>query len=72
MNLSLVLSERILTSSTSAQLGCDMLKEGGSLYFEINRAYGEETMLMLKKLGYVQIELKKDSWGNDRMIKAKR
>ena len=55
-----------------AQLGCDMLKEGGSLYFEINRAYGEETILMLKELGYAQIELKKDSWGNDRMIKAKR
>jgi release factor glutamine methyltransferase len=55
-----------------AQLGCDMLKEGGSLYFEINRAYGEETILMLRRLGYNQIELKKDSWGNDRMIKAKR
>ena len=55
-----------------AHLGCDMLKEGGSLYFEINRAYGEETILMLKELGYAQIELKKDSWGNDRMIKAKR
>ena len=55
-----------------AQLGCDMLKEGGTLYFEINRAYGEETILMLKELGYAQIELKKDSWGNDRMIKAKR
>ena len=55
-----------------AQLGCGMLKEGGSLYFEINRAYGEETILMLKELGYNQIELKKDSWGNDRMIKAKR
>ena len=55
-----------------AQLGCDMLKEGGSLYFEINRAYGEETILILKELGYAQIELKKDSWGNDRMIKAKR
>lgn len=55
-----------------AQLGCDMLKEGGSLYFEINRAYGEETILMLKELGYARIELKKDSWGNDRMIKAKR
>ena len=55
-----------------AQLGCDMLKGGGSLYFEINRAYGEETILMLKELGYAQIELKKDSWGNDRMIKAKR
>ena len=55
-----------------AQLGCDMLKERGSLYSEINRAYGEETILMLKELGYAQIELKKDSWGNDRMIKAKR
>ena len=55
-----------------AQLGCELLKEGGSLYFEINRAYGRETSLMLKELGYSQIELKKDSWGNDRMIKAKR
>ena len=55
-----------------AQLGCEMLKEGGSLYFEINRAYGQETSLMLSELGYSRIELKKDSWGNDRMIKAKR
>ena len=55
-----------------AQLGCEMLKEGGLLYFEINRAYGQETSLMLSELGYNQIELKKDSWGNDRMIKAKR
>ena len=55
-----------------AQLGCEMLKEDGSLYFEINRAYGQETSLMLSELGYNQIELKKDSWGNDRMIKAKR
>ena len=55
-----------------AQLGCEMLKEGGSLYFDINRAYGQETSLMLSELGYNQIELKKDSWGNDRMIKAKR
>ena len=55
-----------------AQLGCDMLKEGGSLYFEINRAYGQDTSLMLSELGYSRIELKKDSWGNDRMIKAKR
>ena len=55
-----------------AELGCEMLKEGGSLYFEINRAYGDETLRMLEALGYVQMELKKDSWGNDRMIKAKR
>ena len=55
-----------------AQLGREILKEGGSLFFEINRAYGEETLHMLKELGYCQVELKKDSWGNDRMIKAKR
>ena len=55
-----------------AELGTVMLKEGGSLYFEINRAYGNETVQMLEGLGYKQIELRKDDWGNDRMIKAVR
>ena len=55
-----------------AELGTVMLKEGGSLYFEINRAYGNETVQMLETLGYKQIELRKDDWGNDRMIKARR
>ena len=55
-----------------AQLGCSMLKEGGALYFEINRAYGQETIQMLEAMGYKEIELKKDSWGNDRMMKAER
>ena len=55
-----------------AELGVSMLNEGGALYFEINRAYGEETVRMLESLGYKQIELRKDNWGNDRMIKANR
>lgn len=55
-----------------AELGVSMLNEGGALYFEINRAYGEETVRMLEDLGYRQIELRKDNWGNDRMIKANR
>lgn len=55
-----------------AELGVSMLNEGGALYFEINRAYGEETVRMLEDLGYKQIELRKDNWGNDRMIKANR
>ena len=55
-----------------AELGTVMLEEGGSLYFEINRAYGNETVQMLEALGYKQIELRKDDWGNDRMIKARR
>ena len=55
-----------------AELGTVMLKEGGSLYFEINRAYGNETVKMLEGFGYKQIQLRKDDWGNDRMIKAVR
>ena len=50
--------------------GLDWLSEGGALYFEINRAYGAETVRMLEELGYRQIELRKDLSGNDRMIKA--
>ena len=53
-----------------AELGVSMLCEGGALYFEINRAYGEETLRMLEGLGYRQLELRKDDFGNDRMIKA--
>ena len=55
-----------------AQLGASMLKKGGSLYYEINQAYGQETMGMLASMGYQSIELRKDAWGNDRMVKAKR
>ena len=53
-----------------AELGLSMLNIGGALYFEINRAYGQETVSMLEGLNYKQIELRKDEWGNDRMIKA--
>ena len=53
-----------------ARLGVDMLVKGGSLYFEINRAYGNETMAMLQQLGYQHIVLKKDRFENERMIKA--
>ena len=53
-----------------AELGVSMLCEGGALYFEINRAYGEDTLRMLEGFGYRQLELRKDDFGNDRMIKA--
>ena len=55
-----------------ALLAKDMLTEDGLLYYEINQAYGPETVRMLEELGYHSIELRKDAFGNDRMIKAKR
>ena len=65
-------ADPLLFYRTIAQLGFSMLKEGGALYFEINRAYGQETIQMLEAMGYKDIELRKDSWGNDRMMKAER
>lgn len=53
-----------------AELGLTMLKSGGSLYYEINRMYGEETVAMLRELGYVNIALRKDQFDNDRMVHA--
>ena len=55
-----------------ALLAKEMLTDDGSLYYEINQAYGPETVQMLEELGYHPIELRKDAFGNDRMIKAKR
>lgn len=55
-----------------AELGRDMLVSGGRLYFEINQEYGRETVDMLAGLGYKNIELRKDLFQNDRMIKAEK
>ncbi len=46
------------------------LNENGVLYFEINRANGVEIVQMLKRKGLMNIELKKDISGNNRMIRA--
>lgn len=53
-----------------AELGLRLLSDGGRLYFEINRNFGSDTVSMLENLGYVDVELRKDLSGNDRMIKA--
>ena len=55
---------------TIAQKAMTMLTTGGTLYFEINRAHGAETIEMLADFGYKNIELRQDFAGNDRMIKA--
>ena len=55
-----------------ATIGRDILLPGGTLYFEINRMYGQDIVNMLKEAGYISGELKKDLSHNDRMIKAVR
>jgi len=46
------------------------LNKNGILFFEINQYLGKETLEMLTQKGFKNIILKKDLFGNDRMIKA--
>ncbi|MFQ3332788.1 MAG: release factor glutamine methyltransferase [Thalassomonas sp.] len=53
-----------------AELAFVNLPENGLLFFEINEQFGNETIDMLTKIGFVDIELKKDINDKDRMLKA--
>ena len=53
-----------------AQLALKNLTPNGLLFFEINQYLGKETVELLENLGFKNIELKKDIYGNDRMIKC--
>ena len=48
------------------------LVEGGALYFEINQYLGKETLTLLKDHNFSEIELRKDMFDNDRMLRGKR
>lgn len=53
-----------------AELAKNHLMENGVLYFEINQYLGPETVELLKSKGFKNIELKKDIYGVDRMVKC--
>jgi release factor glutamine methyltransferase len=53
-----------------AQLAIENLTPNGLLFFEINQYLGKETVELLENLGFKNIELKKDIYGNDRMVKC--
>jgi len=52
------------------ELASQYLKNNGQLYFEINQYLGEETIQLLKDIGFTNVQLRKDLFGNDRMVKA--
>jgi release factor glutamine methyltransferase len=53
-----------------AELAQKNLSHNGQLFFEINQYLGKEMVELLEKMGFKNIELRKDIYGNDRMIKA--
>ncbi|WP_374400490.1 peptide chain release factor N(5)-glutamine methyltransferase [Flavobacterium sp.] len=55
-----------------AQLALKNLTPNGLLFFEINQYLGKETVELLQNLGFKNIELKKDIYGNDRMIRCEK
>lgn len=54
-----------------AEIGqTEALKPGGHIYVEINQALGKETAELFESYGYKEVTLRKDIFGNDRMIKC--
>lgn len=51
-----------------ASLGTTLLHPGGSLWFEINRAYGNEVCQMMQQLGYTDVRLIHDQFDNPRIV----
>lgn len=52
------------------KFGIRHLKSGGQIYFEINEAYGEETLKLFEKEYFEYSTLRKDLNGKSRMIKG--
>ena len=53
-----------------AELAENFLTKNGQLHFEINQYLGKETIKLLAEKGFKNIQLKKDIFGNDRIISA--
>ncbi|MFQ3297062.1 MAG: release factor glutamine methyltransferase [Polaribacter sp.] len=56
--------------SKIADLAKKQLLKNGLLFFEVNQYLGKETLQMLQEKGFKNSELKKDLFGNYRMIKC--
>lgn len=53
-----------------AEVGVELLKRGGRLYFEINEQYGEEVRQLLLQAGFTQAQVVQDLFGKDRIVKG--
>ncbi|QAA80675.1 peptide chain release factor N(5)-glutamine methyltransferase [Aequorivita sp. H23M31] len=62
--------EPLLFYKTISALAKNSLKQNGKLYFEINEQYGRELLEFLKGEGFINIEIRKDIYGKDRMVKS--
>ena len=54
------------------EFAVDKLVKNGLLFFEINQYLGDETKRLLQDKGFLDLELKTDIFGNNRMLKGKK
>jgi release factor glutamine methyltransferase len=52
------------------ELAYENLTESGALFFEINQYLGTETVALLKEIGFQDVTLYQDLYGNDRMLRC--
>lgn len=62
--------EALIFYQKIAQLAQKNLSPNGQLYFEINQYLGLEMLALLQEMGFKNSELRKDIYGNDRMIQC--
>lgn len=65
-------SDPLLFYRRILELATESVKENGSVYFEINERFAEETIRLAESLGWRKSVVKKDIFGRDRMMRIKR
>lgn len=66
-------NDALLFYRAIARIGqTEALHAGGYIYVEINQQLGKETMELFESFGYSDLVLRKDIYGNDRMIRCKK
>jgi release factor glutamine methyltransferase len=55
-----------------AEFAQNYLEKNGWLFFEINENLGKETQHLLENAGFFTIEIKKDLFGKERMIRCRK
>lgn len=65
-------SDPLLFYKAIANYAIQALKPDGKLYVEINPLYRNQLEEMLKNVGFIDVEIRKDAFGKDRMARATR
>jgi release factor glutamine methyltransferase len=65
-------SDPLLFYRRIAEFARKYLEEEGWLFFEINENLGKETQRLLENAGFFAVEIKKDLFGKERMIRCRK